>query len=57
MNEIGYDAMTFGNHEFDHGPETLAKSMANVKFPIVAANVDASGVPELNKLIKKICIN
>ncbi|WP_078409970.1 5'-nucleotidase C-terminal domain-containing protein [Priestia abyssalis] len=42
MNYIGYDAMTFGNHEFDLGTETLAKFVENAKFPFVSANVNFS---------------
>ena len=27
LGMMGYDAVTFGNHEFDYGPEGLAKSL------------------------------
>lgn len=42
MNYIGYDAMTFGNHEFDLGTEPLAKFVENAQFPFVSANVNFS---------------
>ena len=47
MNYIGYDAMTFGNHEFDLGSteaghKSLATFVKNAKFPMVSANVDFS---------------
>ncbi|MBE3570482.1 MAG: 5'-nucleotidase C-terminal domain-containing protein [Bacillales bacterium] len=42
MNLAGYDAMTFGNHEFDKGTATLATFVKNAKFPFVSANVDFS---------------
>ncbi|MFS0780427.1 bifunctional metallophosphatase/5'-nucleotidase [Bacillus sp. 1P06AnD] len=42
MNLAGYDAMTFGNHEFDLGSEPLAPFVKNAKFPFVSANVDFS---------------
>lgn len=42
MNMIGYDAMTFGNHEFDRGTETLAPFVEAAQFPFVSANVDFS---------------
>lgn len=47
MNYLNYDAMTFGNHEFDLGlsPEghgALATFVKNAKFPFVSANVDFS---------------
>jgi 2',3'-cyclic-nucleotide 2'-phosphodiesterase (5'-nucleotidase family) len=39
MNLVGYDAMTFGNHEFDMGTGVLADFVKNAKFPFVSANV------------------
>ena len=47
MNYIGYDAMTFGNHEFDLGSSTaghqaLADFIDGADFPLVSANVDFS---------------
>ncbi|HZG70814.1 MAG TPA: 5'-nucleotidase C-terminal domain-containing protein [Chondromyces sp.] len=42
MNLIGYDAMTFGNHEFDLGTEPLAQFVEKAKFPFVSANVNFS---------------
>lgn len=49
MNAIGFDAMTFGNHEFDKGPETLEKFVKDAQFPFVSANIDFSKDPILNK--------
>jgi 2',3'-cyclic-nucleotide 2'-phosphodiesterase (5'-nucleotidase family) len=57
MNEIGYDAMTLGNHEFDKGSEVLADFIKKLSFPVVSSNVDVhldpflapikgSGIPE-----------
>lgn len=45
MQEIGYLAVTTGNHEFDFGPDTLAayliKAAANASFPqIIASNLE-----------------
>ena len=47
MNYLGYDAMTFGNHEFDlggsaEGHKALADFITGAEFPFVAANVDFS---------------
>lgn len=42
MKLAGYDAMTFGNHEFDKGTGTLANFVKNASFPFVSANVDFS---------------
>lgn len=40
MNMIGYDAMTFGNHEFDKGPSVLKDFVEQANFPFVSANID-----------------
>ena len=47
MKQIGYDVLTFGNHEFDFGPEFLAKILNtananNAKLPFVASNIEFS---------------
>ncbi len=39
FNEIGYDAMTPGNHDFNYGKERLLELNEMAEFPIVAANV------------------
>ncbi len=45
MNELGYDAMVLGNHEFNYGLEFLNQVMghgnncAGPNFPVVSANV------------------
>lgn len=38
MNGIGFDAMAIGNHEFDDGPEELARFIAALKFPMISGN-------------------
>jgi 5'-nucleotidase len=38
-NALGLDAATFGNHEFDWGPEVLRERMAESRFPWLSANV------------------
>ena len=47
MNLMGYDVMTFGNHEFDSGstPEghkVLADFIKGASFPFVSSNIDFS---------------
>jgi 5'-nucleotidase len=42
MSEVGYDAGTIGNHEFDNGLEGIANVLPKAKFPIVNANYDFS---------------
>jgi 5'-nucleotidase/UDP-sugar diphosphatase len=39
MNNIGFDAMAIGNHEFDWGIETLRERAQQAHFPFLAANV------------------
>lgn len=68
MNSMGYDAMTFGNHEFDKGPGALASFLSGngsavdpsgkyhfqaPDFPLVSANVDVSKESKLSPFIKK----
>lgn len=48
MNYMQYDAMTFGNHEFDAGstPEghkALVDFIKAAEFPLVSANIDFTG--------------
>jgi len=38
MNKMGYDATTFGNHDFDGGMENLALRMSEAKFPFLNSN-------------------
>lgn len=40
MNLLGYDAMTFGNHEFDKNSEVLAAFIRNANFTFVSSNVN-----------------
>jgi 2',3'-cyclic-nucleotide 2'-phosphodiesterase (5'-nucleotidase family) len=39
FNEIGYDAMTAGNHDFNYGKERLLELSEMADFPILGANV------------------
>ena len=43
MNQMGYDAATIGNHEFDFGMDNMAKLFRMANFPIVCSNYDCSG--------------
>ena len=42
LNRIGLDAMVYGNHEFDLGPEPLAQFVAAADFPVLSGSVDLS---------------
>lgn len=52
MNEIGFDAMAVGNHEFDDGPAALRKFTDAVNFPVISGNLDLSNSAELNGQVK-----
>ena len=43
MNQMGYDAVTIGNHEFDFGMDNMAKLFRMANFPIVCSNYDCTG--------------
>lgn len=47
QKEWGVQAFTLGNHEFDLGPEKLAKYLAAVPFPVLGANIDVTQEPTL----------
>lgn len=42
MSEMGYEASTLGNHEFDNGLDALHRALDYAKFPIVNSNYDFS---------------
>lgn len=39
MNQMSFDAMTLGNHEWDEGDDVLAQFLSNLTFPVISANV------------------
>ena len=39
MNHVKYDAVIYGNHEFDKGLENLAAVNTQVTFPVLGANI------------------
>ncbi|MGR3418552.1 bifunctional 2',3'-cyclic-nucleotide 2'-phosphodiesterase/3'-nucleotidase [Paracoccus sp. (in: a-proteobacteria)] len=39
MNEVGVEAGTLGNHEFNYGLDFLKNALAGAGFPVVCANV------------------
>ncbi|MBA4371619.1 MAG: multifunctional 2',3'-cyclic-nucleotide 2'-phosphodiesterase/5'-nucleotidase/3'-nucleotidase [Thermodesulfovibrio sp.] len=40
MNEMRFDAMALGNHEFDFGLDVLRKRISEAQFPVLGANVE-----------------
>lgn len=58
MNELRYDAMALGNHEFNYGLGVLNKFKGEVGFPLLGANVrkSADGSEAFTPyLIKEVC--
>ena len=51
MNEMGYDAATIGNHEFDFGMDNMVRIFKKAKFPILCSNYDFSGT-KLKDIVK-----
>ena len=43
MNQMGIDASTIGNHEYDFGLENMAAMFKKATFPILCANYDFTG--------------
>ncbi len=54
LNLIGYDALTIGNHEFDLGPDLLARFITETTTaPFISANLDFSNEPALAALVEQ----
>ncbi|KAJ4377712.1 hypothetical protein N0V83_000541 [Neocucurbitaria cava] len=51
LNQMDFDAMTLGNHEFDGGDEKLGQFLENLTFPIISANVHSQN-EKVNKSVK-----
>lgn len=45
MNELGYDIMIPGNHEFDNGLQAMANYYRDIKADRLSANYDFRGTP------------
>lgn len=57
MSEMGYDAATLGNHDFDHGVDELARQLTHASFPIINSNYDFSDSPlDLKTVRSKIFV-
>lgn len=51
MNQMGYDAGTIGNHEFDSGLDNMTRLFKMANWPIVCSNYDF-GDTELKDIVK-----
>lgn len=45
MSELGYDAATMGNHDFDAGLNGFVKAKEHANFPFLCANYDFKNTP------------
>ncbi|MDB5506768.1 MAG: multifunctional 2,3-cyclic-nucleotide 2-phosphodiesterase/5-nucleotidase/3-nucleotidase [Devosia sp.] len=52
FNQMGFDVVATGNHEFDDGPEEFHKFIEAADFPIIGGNFDVSRDPSLAGKIK-----
>ncbi|KAI1445104.1 Metallo-dependent phosphatase [Annulohypoxylon stygium] len=51
LNQLGFDAMTLGNHEFDGGDDQLGDFIKNLTFPVISTNINSDN-EKLNSTIK-----
>ena len=51
MNQMKYDAVTIGNHEFDFGLDNMIRLFKMAQFPIVCSNYDFADT-ELKDIVK-----
>ena len=56
LEQMGFTAMTLGNHEFNQGPEGVARLAEAVTFPLLCANFDFTGEPLLAGEIRSYVI-
>src|SRR5690606_38039677 len=52
LNQMKFDAMTVGNHEFDDGDEALVPFLDMIEFPVLSANVKAKEASGAHDKIK-----
>ena len=57
MSDMGYDAMTIGNHEFDNGIDEIANQMHHANFPFISSNYDFNNTVLKNKVIQHKVFN
>lgn len=52
LNQMKFDAMSVGNHEFDDGEAALAPFLDMIQFPVLGANVKANAQSKLGDRVK-----
>lgn len=53
-NELGYDAMIFGNHEFNETPQRLHQLRKQATFPWISCNIGDFAQPYIVKMIEDV---
>ncbi|MEX1187930.1 MAG: metallophosphoesterase [Bacteroidia bacterium] len=56
MSEMGYDACTLGNHDFDNGIEGLVNMLPHANFPFVNCNYNFEGTALKGKIKKHVVL-
>lgn len=56
MSEMGYNASTVGNHEFDNGLSELKRGLEFANFPIISSNYDFSQTPLVRDVKKNMIL-
>ena len=51
MSQVGYDATTLGNHDFDNGFAGLEKQMPHANFAFINSNYDLANTPLHDKIL------
>jgi 5'-nucleotidase/UDP-sugar diphosphatase len=52
LNQMKFDAMTVGNHEFDDGEDALVPFLDEVRFPVLSVNVQPDAQSKVGGRIK-----
>ncbi len=52
LNQMKFDAMTVGNHEFDDGEDALVPFLEKIQFPVLSANVHPNAQSKVGDRIK-----
>ena len=56
MTELGYEAATMGNHDFDVGMEGFVKARQFAKFPFLCSNYDFTNTPIHGSTVDSVII-
>ncbi len=51
MTQMGYDACTMGNHDFDAGLENFVTQLNHASFPVIISNYDFTNTPMESKYV------